>query len=41
MKWKAFPIPKISELLLSLAGFKTLSALDLGMGYYHIPLDEE
>jgi hypothetical protein len=41
IKRKAFPIPKISELLQSLAGFKTASALDLSMGYYHIPLDEE
>jgi hypothetical protein len=41
MKQKAFPIPKISELLQSLAGFKTATALDLSMGYNHIPLDEE
>ncbi len=41
IKRKAFPIPKISELLQSLAGFKTATALDLSMGYYHIPLDEE
>jgi hypothetical protein len=41
LKRKAFPIPKISELLQSLSGFKTATALDLSMGYYHIPLDEE
>jgi hypothetical protein len=41
IKRKAFPIPKISELLQSLAGFKTATALDLSMGYYHIPSDEE
>jgi hypothetical protein len=41
IKRKEFSIPKISELLQSLAGFKTATALDLSMGYYHIPLDEE
>jgi hypothetical protein len=41
MKRKAFPVPNISELLQSLAGFKTTTALDLSIGYYHIPLDEE
>jgi hypothetical protein len=41
IKQKAFPIPKISEPLQSLAGFKTATALDLSMVYYHIPLDEE
>ena len=41
LKRKAFPIPKISELLQSLSGFKRATSLDLSMGYYHIPLDEE
>ena len=38
---KPFPLPKISDLLLKLHGFKYATALDLSMGYYHIPLDEE
>ncbi|MGL5934057.1 MAG: reverse transcriptase family protein, partial [Cetobacterium sp.] len=41
VKWKPFPLPKISEILLKLQGFKYATALDLSMGYYHIPLDEE
>jgi hypothetical protein len=41
IKRKAYLIPKISEVLQSLAGFKTATALDLSMGYYHIPADEE
>ena len=34
------PLPKISELLQTLEGFQWAMALDLSMGYYHIPLDE-
>jgi hypothetical protein len=34
---KAFPIPKISELLQSLAGFKTATALDLSIGILSHP----
>ena len=41
IKRKPFPLPKISELLLKLQGFRYATALDLSMGYYHIPLDEE
>ena len=37
---KPFPLPKISDLLLKLKGFKYATAIDLSMGYYHIPLDE-
>ena len=38
---KPFPLPKISDLLQKLEGFQYATALDLSMGYYHIPLDEE
>jgi hypothetical protein len=37
---KPYPLPKISELLQTLQGFRYATALDLSMGYYHIPLDE-
>ena len=39
IKRKPFPLPKISELLQRLRGFKYATAIDLSMGYYHIPLD--
>ena len=32
--------PRISELLQKLRNFKYATAIDLSMGYYHIPLDE-
>jgi transposase InsO family protein len=35
-----FPLPKVSDLLQRLTGFRYASAIDLSMGYYHIPLDE-
>jgi hypothetical protein len=35
-----FPLPKISDLLQRLTGFQYASAIDLSMGYYHIPLDK-
>jgi hypothetical protein len=35
-----FPLPKISDLLQCLTGFRYASAIDLSMGYYHIPFDE-
>jgi hypothetical protein len=38
---KPFPLPKISDLLRKLIGFKYATAIDLSMGYYHIPLDLE
>ena len=34
------PLPKISDLLQRLQGFRYATAIDLSMGYYHIPLDE-
>ena len=37
---KPFPLPKITELLQKLRNFKYATAIDLSMGYYHIPLDE-
>jgi hypothetical protein len=37
---KPFPLPKISELLQKLQGFRYAIAIDLSIGYYHIPLDE-
>ena len=36
---RPFPLPKISDLLQKLQGFKYAMAIDLSMGYYHIPLD--
>ena len=33
------PLPKIGDLLQQLEGFKYATAIDLSMGYYHIPLD--
>ena len=41
IKRKPFPLPKISDILQKLTGFKYATALDLSMGYYHIPLDAE
>jgi hypothetical protein len=38
---KPFPLPKISDLLRKLSGFNYATAIDLSMGYYHIPLDLE
>jgi hypothetical protein len=35
---KPYPIPKISDLLLKIEGFKYATSLDLNMGYYHIEL---
>ena len=40
LKRQPFPLPKISDLLLKLKGFQYATALDLSMGYYHIPLDK-
>ena len=34
------PLPKISDILQKLEGFRYATALDLSMGYYHIPLDK-
>jgi hypothetical protein len=36
-----FPLPNISDLLRKLSGLKYATAIDLSMGYYHIPLDLE
>jgi hypothetical protein len=41
IKKKPFPLPKISELLRKLIGFRYATAIDLSMGDYHIPLDLE
>jgi hypothetical protein len=41
IKRKPFPLPKISDLLRKLSGFKYEMAIDLSMGYYHIPLDSK
>jgi hypothetical protein len=41
IKRKPFPLPKISDLLRIFSGFKYATAIDLNMGYYHIPLDLE
>jgi hypothetical protein len=36
-----FTLPKISDLLRKLSGFKYATTIYLSMGYYHIPLDLE
>jgi hypothetical protein len=41
IKRKPFPLSKISDLMRKLSGFKYATAIDLSMGYYHIPLDLE
>jgi hypothetical protein len=41
IKRNLFPLPNISALLRKLSGFKYATAIDLIMGYYHIPLDLE
>jgi hypothetical protein len=41
IKIKPFPLPNISYLFRKLSGFKYATAIDLSMGYYHIPLDLE
>jgi hypothetical protein len=41
IKRKPFPLPKISDLLRKLSGFKYETAIYLMMGYYHIPQDLE
>jgi hypothetical protein len=41
IKRKPFPLPKISDLVSKLSGFKYAIPIDLIMGYYHIPLDLE
>ncbi len=41
IKRKPHPLPKIGDILQKLSGFTYATALDLSMGYYHIPLDEE
>jgi putative transposase len=40
LKRTPFLLPKISDLLQRLSGFKYATAIDLSMCYYHIPLDE-
>ena len=41
IKRKPFPLPKIADLLQKLDGFQYATAIDLSMGYYHVPLDEK
>jgi hypothetical protein len=41
IKRKQFPLPKISDLLRKLSGFKYAMAIALIMGHYHIPLHLE
>ena len=41
LKRKPFPLPKISDLLQKLSGFRYATAIDLSMGYYHIPIDSD
>jgi hypothetical protein len=39
IKRKPFPLPKISDLLRKLSGFRYATTIDLSMSYYHIPSD--
>jgi hypothetical protein len=41
IKSKPFPLPKISDMLRKLSGLKYATAIDISMGYCHIPLDLE
>jgi hypothetical protein len=41
IKRKPYPIPKIQDMLLKLAGFQYATSLDLNMGYYHIELSPD
>ena len=41
IKRKPYPIPKISDMLQKLRGFRWVTSLDLNMGYYHILLDSD
>jgi hypothetical protein len=41
IKSKPFTLPKNSDLLRKLSGFKYATEIELIMGYYHIPLDLE
>lgn len=36
-----YPLPKIQDMLQKLEGFSYATALDLSMGYYHIPLSKQ
>jgi len=40
LKRTPFPLPRIADLLQKLQGLQYATALDLSMGYYHVPLDE-
>ena len=40
IKRKPYPLPKITDFLQKLTGFKYATTIYLSMGYYHIPLDE-
>ena len=37
---RPYPLPKIADILYKMQGFSYATAIDLSMGYYHIPLDE-
>jgi hypothetical protein len=41
IKRKPFQLPKISDMLRKVRGFEYATAIELSMGYYHIPLDLE
>ena len=41
VKVNLFPLPRINETLQKLERFKSAIALDLSLGFYLIPLDEE
>jgi dihydroorotate dehydrogenase len=41
LKRHPFPIPKIGDMIRSMEGFTSASALDLNMGYHHIKLDAD
>ena len=41
LKRNPYPLPKIADILYELEGFRYATAINLSMGYYHIPLDEQ
>ena len=40
IKRKPYPLPRISDTLQNLEGFRYATSLDLNMGYYHIRLSD-
>jgi hypothetical protein len=36
-----YPLPHIQDIFHNLEGFEYATAIDINMGYYHVPLDED